>query len=333
MPPLTPNKPNAAELRALYIDQRLSASRIAAQIGVSRAAVSNWLREYGIQRRPIRRNSEVVAPGAPELRTLYVDLRLTTRQIAARYGVQHISVRRWLHGHGIPTRAASRGLANRGIKPPTRDELHRLVHVEHLGYRRIAERYGVDSSAVPHWLAAHGIDKPTVWQTRRRGVVVTLPDAGELRRRYAAGESTSSIAAEFGVSATKIAALCRECGIELRPDGWQGGRRWECADGHLARSLYEQRVDDWLTEHGYAHEVEPRLPSDRRYAADFMVSGIYIEVWGVEGSSTYTARRERKTALYHAQGLPLIELPAWTFKRGTWRRRLAAGLPAATHAH
>ncbi|QKW15380.1 hypothetical protein [Verrucosispora sp. NA02020] len=327
MPPLTPNRPNAAQLRALYVDQRMSATRIAAQIGVCRTSVSNWLKEYGIERRPVRRNFKGEAPGASELRRLYIDQDLTTRQIAAQYGVQRITVGRWLKAHGIELRAPGQGLAYRGIEAPSRDELYRFVYVEHLGYRKIAERYGVTYSAVGHWLAAHGIAKPTVWQTRRRGQHVHLPGPDELERRYAEGESTSSIAAEFGVSSGTIGQRCREYGIKLRRNGWQGGRRWECADGHLARSVYEQRVDDWLTEHGYAHEVEPRLPGDRRYAADFLVAGIYVEVWGVEGSATYDARRERKTRLYRENGLPLIELPAWTFGRGTWRRRLAAGLP------
>jgi DNA invertase Pin-like site-specific DNA recombinase len=331
MPPLTPNKPNAAQLRALYVDQRMSATRIASQVGVSRATVSNWLQQYGIERRPIRRNFDLKAPGSSELRALYIDRRMTARQIADQYGVRHISVLRWLASHGIEVRP-SRGLANRGVEAPTRDELYRLVHVEHLGYRKIAERYGVSFTAVGHWLAAHGIEKPTAWQTRRRGVKVALPGPDELRCRYAAGESTISIAADIGVSATTIGNLCREHGIELRPDGWQRGRRWECADGHLARSVYEQRVDNWLAEHGYAHEVEPRLPCDRRYAADFLVAGIYIEVWGVTASATYDARRERKTRLYREHNLPLIELPAWTFGRGTWRRRLVAGLPAVTPA-
>jgi hypothetical protein len=260
------------------------------------------------------------------LRALYIDQRMTTRDIGRRFGVRHITIRRWLAAHGIPRRSADRGLANRGIDPPTRADLQRMVHDEHLSYRAIAGRYGVDHTAVPAWLNRHDITAPTVWGTRRRGREVVLPTPEQLQAAYDGGASLTRIAKRHGVSASLIGELCREHGIEVRPGGWAGGRRWTCTDGHQARSDYERRVDDWLTSQSLAHEVEPPLPFDRRYRADFLVGGTYIEVWGVLNSSTYTARRQRKTRLYEEYGLPLVELPAWAFNRPTWHRRLATAL-------
>jgi transposase len=268
-------------------------------------------------------------PTAAQLRDLYVRQRMSTRQIAALYGVQKTSVGRWLTHHQIDLRAATRGLANRGVTAPSRAELHQLVHVDHLSYREIAERFGVDHSAVPLWLDQHEIPRPTVWGTRRRGAVVSVPPPAELRQRYESGEPLRDIATAAGVDRSTITGALRAAGVEIRPDGWNGGRRLTCTDGHPARSVYEQRVDDWLTEHGFAHDIEPRLPFDRRCRADFLVGAVYVEVWGVVNRPSYTARRQRKTRLYAQHGLPLVGLPVHSFSKGTWRRRLAAGLAAA----
>lgn len=262
-------------------------------------------------------------PDPTELRKLYIDDRMTTRQLGEHYGVSHMSIKRWLREFGIPRRSADRGLRNRGIEAPTAAELNDLVHVQHLSYADIGERYGVDQSAVPHWLKRHGIPRPTVWQTRRRGATATKPTAAEIRERYGCGESLSYIGADHGISARTVRDLCREYGIEVRPDGWQGGRRIQCLDGHQVRSTYEQRVDDWLTGNGIVHELEPRLPFDRRYMADFRVGEIYIEIWGVVGSNSYDERKRRKIDLYREHGLELVELHPWSFSsRGGWLRRL-----------
>lgn len=209
-------------------------------------------------------------PDRETLRSLYEEQRLTTRQIGKEYGVAHITIRRWLTGYGITVRPKSQGLAHRGVAAPTAEELHDLVHVQHLSYVAIAARYDVHFTAVPQWLDRHGVKKPDPWVTRRKGHVPKVPTAPELRHRRASGESATSIAKSCGVGRETIVALCRANGIQIDRDGWKGGRRYPCRDGHQARSLYEQRVDDWLTEHGLAHEVEPHYPFDARYQADFI---------------------------------------------------------------
>jgi transposase len=212
-------------------------------------------------------------------------------------------------------------LVNRGILEPTADELHDLVHVQHLSYRQIAERYGVDFTAIPHWLDRHGIQKPNVWETRRKGRTPKLPAAEELRHRRAAGESAASIAASCGVHRRTIVNLCRQQGIPVDRDGWNGGKRYICRDGHEARSLYEQRVDNWLTEHGLIHKTEPRYPFDTRYKADFLVRDTYIEVWGVTNNPAYRERKAKKIHFCLANGLQLIQINHWQFAKGRrwWR--------------
>lgn len=196
-----------------------------------------------------------------------------------------------------------------------------MVHVQHLSYRQIAKTYHVDHSAVPYWLNKNGIEAPTVWGTRRRGRVVTLPTEAELRHRVEnRGESVTAIAASIGASRTTLLRLCHQYGVELRRDGWNPNRL-PCLDGHEARSVYEQRVDDWLYQHNLKHECEPRYPWDGRYRADFLVGDTYIEVWGVSHNERYKQRKAMKVARCREEGLHLIQIEVWDFQR-RWERRL-----------
>lgn len=255
-------------------------------------------------------------PSPEELRELYIDQGLSSLAIAERCGVEKITALRWLKAAGIERRPTGSGLANRGVTPPTAEELHRLIHVENIGLRGVAECYGVYYTAVGHWLDRHGIERPSIWQTRRRGVVPTEPTEQELRERIGSGESLASIARDFPVSSTLIRARCTTYGIEVSRDGWQRGKRFECADGHLARSTYELRVDDWLSERGIEHEVEPPYPWDRRYRADFCVDDAYIEIWGVIGNPAYQTRKAMKIERCAAEGLRLIQINYAQFASG-----------------
>jgi transposase-like protein len=263
-------------------------------------------------------------PDAATLRRLYHIEGLSLRAIAERFGVRHISVRRWFRKYGLEPRATGRGLAHYGRTEPTRDELQRLVHQEYRSYQQIGALFNVDPAAVGHWLVKHKITRPTAWQTRRKGATPTLPTASELRALYERGLSTNAIGQLHGVSGEPIRRLCKEFGIALRDAGWNG--LILCDDGHRVRSSYEFRVDNWLTARGVAHTYEPVLPFDRRCKADFLANGWYIEIWGVLNDQGYRRRRERKCLLYRQHGLALIEIGAHAFaqgQRGLWERRLA----------
>lgn len=265
-------------------------------------------------------------PDFNTLQHLYVTERLTTRQIGTQFGVSKTEVRRWLIFYNIPTRAVGRGLLNRGIQEPSKDELVQLVHVEHKSYQEIAGMYGVDTTAVPHWLKKHQIERPTVWQTRRKGVEIILPSQEELFCMYVEnGMTLKEIADKYGVSKTPIKGLCEKFGIPIRPDGFNGGIRFACDDGHLVRSTYEQKVDNWLHEHDIPHQYEPVLPFDRRYHGDFLANGWYIEIWGVNGSKDYAQRKAKKVSLYNAHQIPLIQLSIDSFqprRKNSWKKQL-----------
>ncbi len=259
-------------------------------------------------------------PTADDLEAMYARDGMTAQAIADQYGVAKISALRWLKSAGIERRASG-GLARRGGAMPTRNELDRMIHVEHLSYREIAGRYGVDFTAVSYWMKKYGdIESPTVWGTRRKGEDLVLPDDAELRRRLESGQSIRSIGEEFGGGWAELTKRAHAAGMPVSCGGWKG-RMLDCKDGHQSRSRYEQRVDDWLYDHGIIHECEPQYPWDRRSRADFRVGGTFIEVWGVTGSQSYEDRKARKIRECAVRGLPLIQINHWQFSKGRkwWR--------------
>lgn len=268
-------------------------------------------------------------PTDNDLRRLYVDEGWTAQRIADLAGVRKITALRWLRAAGVERRPAGIGLVARGIEPPTAEELRRMIHEEHLGYDGVAERYGVDRTAVPYWLRKHGIPRPEIWSTRRKGREVPLPTEADLRARLAAGQSIVDIGRDYGVSNAPIRRLCDEYGIEVKRSGWQGGRRLVGDDGHELRSLYEQRVCNWLHHNSVEHYLEPAYPWDRRYRADFRVGQTYIEVWGVTENEAYQRRKAMKIERCAEHGIPLIQINPWQFANGRkWWRPL---LPLKSH--
>jgi hypothetical protein len=276
-------------------------------------------------------SKERIRPSKRALCDLYVTHRLSAESIGAIFGVEKISVLRWMKGYDIARRPLGRGLANRGLPKPTRDQLYSLVHEQHHSYIEIAAMYQVDGSAIRHWLLNYDIPRPTTWETIRKGVVPNLPAMEVLREMYEGGMSCVAIGQEYGIATSAVGNLCHHYGIKMRPGGWRNVAQPRCLDGHVVRSSYEQRVDDWLSTHDVAHEYEPQLPCDRRYRADFHANGWYIEVWGVAGSAIYERRKKHKIALYTSHGLPLVQISHYMFAtaaKGRWERRLARCLSA-----
>lgn len=300
-------KPTREELDDLYNRQGLTTYQIADKLGFAQQTISKWLIKEGL-------NRQVNKPTRDELDAMYTIEKLTCRQIATRTGFSPSAIKKWLKEYGIERRSGV-GLAYHGKEIPTREKLYNLIHVERKSYREIGEIYGIDGSAVPHWIKKYDIPRPNF-----------KPSREELSALYGSGLSLTAIGDMFGFSWQTIGTLCREYGIEIHPDGWGEGKRYLCQDGHLVRSIYEQRVDDWLFAHDVAHTYEPRLPWHRYFKSDFLANGWYIEVWGVENNEAYKQRSERKRQLYQQHNAPLIELPFYFFseqKRIYLERRLS----------
>lgn len=261
-------------------------------------------------------------PDFETLQGLYEGQRLTTRQIGEMYNTSKTSVIRWLKAYNIPLRDSHNGLLNRGIVAPTKEELYTWVHVDHKSYVEIASMFNVDHSAVGYWLKKYDIPRPKIWDTRYKNNKPPEPTEEELRELYVEqGLSLIEIGARYNMKLFAIRERLRKFNIPIKTGGWSGVLV-QCKDGHLVRSVYEQRVDDWLFDHNISHVYEPQLSFDKRFHADFLANGYYIEVWGVRKNPIYQRRKYYKIQMYKQHNLPLIQLDDNRFHKGTWEKHL-----------
>jgi hypothetical protein len=101
------------------------------------------------------------------------------------------------------------------------------------------------------------------------------------------------------------------------PDGvlsTSRGIRCLAQDGHVCRSLDEQRIDDWLSAHGLSHEVEPGYPAHPslnragRRRGDWRVHNTFIEYFGLVGDPNYEKKMDEKILLARHLGVDLIAI-------------------------
>ncbi len=145
--------PPADELRVRHVDQRQSLDELAAHYHVSAWTVKAWLRNAGIRRHRRPGPAWATTVSAEHLRELYVQQRLTMRQIAARQRVTETTVWRALKYHQIPRRPAGRQVS----PPPQAAELRRLYLQERWSIRQLAARYRVSYPTMRYRLAKANI--------------------------------------------------------------------------------------------------------------------------------------------------------------------------------
>lgn len=275
--------------------------------------------------------AKIPAPPKDELADLYLVQKKNMRTIGDFYGVNKSTIKKWLVKYEIPVRLPGYGLEHREVAPPTKDDLYDMVYVQGLFYHQVAAKYGVHESAIGHWLVKHGLGRAG---GKLRGPIskLTKNELIDLYRNQ--GRSLASVGEMYDASAEVVARLCKEFGIEIRPEGW-AGKSFTCKDHHIVKSTYELKVDNWLYDHGIDHIYEPKLPFGRRMQADFLANGWYIEVWGVIGNNTYNKRKRRKIAAYNANNMPLIEIPVHAFdshRNNQWIRLLEKCLQITSFA-
>lgn len=86
-------------------------------------------------------------------------------------------------------------------------------------------------------------------------------------------------------------------------------RKFLALDGHRCDSFSESIIDDWLFEHGIAHERHV-LYGATKFTADFRIgSSILLEFFGLAGvHANYDANIARKRSLARKMGYELIEV-------------------------
>jgi hypothetical protein len=87
-------------------------------------------------------------------------------------------------------------------------------------------------------------------------------------------------------------------------------------DGHIALSIGERIICDWLHSRGIAHEKEPKYPvhpelnADGRLRGDWLINDCWVEFAGRMDDPKYAKQMERKQRLAKACGLRhLVLLP------------------------
>jgi hypothetical protein len=74
----------------------------------------------------------------------------------------------------------------------------------------------------------------------------------------------------------------------------------------------ERFIDDFLSSHAIAHELEPNYPIDPALnprgglRADWLVNGVYVEAAGLMSRLEYRRKMELKQTLANRHGLDLL---------------------------
>jgi len=90
-------------------------------------------------------------------------------------------------------------------------------------------------------------------------------------------------------------------------------RDFHCSDGHDVRSLSEQTIDEWLSNHLVYHEYERLTNIPENLIPDFTVYDreqrpVFIEFWGKIDDPIYLRRRKQKSEIYYKHKCRLIEI-------------------------
>ena len=318
------SKPSAECLTDLYMRQNLGIATISEQVGIGKNRLLQWMREYGIPIRPRYISIKHKArPSREDLVELYINQKLSTKQIASHLGHGHNSIPRWLRLYGIEIRQTGSNLTHRGWIPPTADELDRLIHEQHIPIKIIAEKYECSCQVIRRLTDRYGIERYGIRDTFYRGESPALLPPNEIETLITEGIPLSEISRTTGLSMGILRKTCIEHQIKYSASGWHGAR-YICSDGHEVKSSYEQRVDDWLSSHGIPHEYELPVPNGGKFKSDFFAQGKFIEVWG-SGDPAYQEKKARKEAIYAAQGLRLVGISYHAFGKQSadkWKRIL-----------
>jgi DNA-binding CsgD family transcriptional regulator len=180
-------------------------------------------------------------PDRDRLTYYYVDLGLSTRQIAKEIGISRGRVTRALHESGVSLPARGTGRAHRRSWWPAPEDLPRhLVDLylrQQLPIEEVAARLGVTGRTVSSLLRKHGIPvRSSGWANREDRLA--LPTK-EVRRLYVgAGLSAAEVGRQLGGSQRDVLRLAHELGWPVRRGGPTPVR------GPTAIELLEQLYSD-----------------------------------------------------------------------------------------
>lgn len=220
----------------------MTQAQLADCFGVASGTASRWLAECGIGRPDARAEPE-------RLRALYVEQRLTVREVGAELGMSHNRVIRELALAGIPRRSRHERRPRDRRAEVTREALEELYVRRGLSVRELTTQLGVSEEYVRKRLRECGFAKrrgtfrPKLG--RSRGEIIS--DAAHLYVEV--GMSLRDVAAELNVSPTLVREMLHEAGVTVRPPGrWGSGKSRQ-----VVRDLYgDAEVVEVLRRFGVA---------------------------------------------------------------------------------
>lgn len=223
---LRPTPITAGQLQALYVEEDLTVSAVAARLGCSNTRVTAALERHDIPRHtdPYRHHRvPTVDIDAATLTSLYVDQQLDDIAIAALYDVPPVRIKRRRRDLGVGRPSSPPPHPQRPSPPPAED-LAQLYLVEKLTLAKIARRYRTSAPVVRGWLTDRGIPvQPRTSRADRQQL-----DPQLLRQRYEDQQcSAAQIAAEQDTTVQRVLRALHENGIPVRRAGFPSGRRSE----------------------------------------------------------------------------------------------------------
>lgn len=81
--------------------------------------------------------------------------------------------------------------------------------------------------------------------------------------------------------------------------------KFKAKDGHELDSEYEMTVDNLFTWYGIPHRVHSPVPGYGGHKTDFIVSDVFVEVWGKDDDK-YNTEREQKERFYKTHKIKVV---------------------------
>lgn len=95
----------------------------------------------------------------------------------------------------------------------------------------------------------------------------------------------------------------------FNPNPVRFANKFVANDGHKCDSLAEKIVDDYLSSRNIKHQVHVPYPWNNGMKCDFLISGVWIEMFGLEGQlARYDQLKTKKLKLIKKYGLRLVSV-------------------------
>ncbi len=141
----------------------MSLAEIGTRAGVSRQAVQQRLIRLGVERRDVKDKMKTVRKVLDEqvLRDLYLNQKLSYREIQKRVSADHKAIIRSLKEYGIPIREGEDVSISRRSKTKNlnRRTLKDLYHEKGLSTYVIADMYSISQSAVMNLINKYNLQR------------------------------------------------------------------------------------------------------------------------------------------------------------------------------